>query len=166
MVLCRIIVGRPEKVEAGSEQCHGSSDEFDIGVNNVVNPRQYVVWSTLMNTHVLPDAIVSYKIPKQRLQFAPRSATPPRELLLARLLVEFSRSLPSSTMRTLQNAYKQYQVNQEKERSNHGLKLMILFGLPQERRMSKVAFIRSIRSMVDDKVLLLAMRKFRGHRRE
>ncbi|XP_074586279.1 putative inactive poly [ADP-ribose] polymerase SRO3 [Curcuma longa] len=143
MVLCQIIVGRPEKVEAGSEQYHRSSDEFDIGVDNVVNPRRYVVWSTLMNTHVFADAIVSYKIPKQeqRLQFAPRSATLPQELLLTRLLSELSRSLPSSTMRTLQNTYKQY----------------------QERKMRKVAFIRSIRAMVDDKVLVLAMRKIRGH---
>ncbi|XP_042410747.1 probable inactive poly [ADP-ribose] polymerase SRO3 [Zingiber officinale] len=142
MVLCKIIVGRPEKVEAGSEQYHRSSDEFDIGVDNVANPRRYVVWSTLMNTHVFADAIVSYKIPKQqRLQFAPRSATLPQELLLTRLLAELSRSIPSSALRTLQNTYKQF----------------------QERKMSKAAFIRSIRSMVDDKLLLLAMRKIRGH---
>lgn len=61
MVLCRVIVGRPEMVEEGSVQYHPSSEEFDSGVDDIAHPTWYVVWSTHMNTHILPESIVSYK---------------------------------------------------------------------------------------------------------
>ncbi|PQQ16327.1 putative inactive poly [Prunus yedoensis var. nudiflora] len=60
-ILCRVILGNVEKVEAGSQQCHPSSAEFDTGVDDLRNPKWYVVWSTNMNRHVLPDCVVSYR---------------------------------------------------------------------------------------------------------
>lgn len=63
VILCRVILGNVEKVEAGSQQCHPSSAEFDTGVDDLRNPKWYVVWSTNMNRHVLPDCVVSYRSP-------------------------------------------------------------------------------------------------------
>ncbi|KAH7404231.1 hypothetical protein KP509_15G016800 [Ceratopteris richardii] len=62
MLLCKVIRGRSEKVSAGSQQFAPTSEEYDTGVDNVQQPSQYIVWSTHMNTHILPHFIVTYKL--------------------------------------------------------------------------------------------------------
>ncbi|KAH7292256.1 hypothetical protein KP509_29G059600 [Ceratopteris richardii] len=63
MVLCRVIMGNMELVEHGSEQFHPKSEEFDTGVDDICNPKCYIVWSTHMNTHILPEYVISFKLP-------------------------------------------------------------------------------------------------------
>ncbi|KAM1552135.1 hypothetical protein FF1_044209 [Malus domestica] len=60
-ILCRVILGSVEKVEAGSKQCYPSSVDFDNGADDPKNPKSYVIWSTNMNRHVLPECVVTYK---------------------------------------------------------------------------------------------------------
>lgn len=60
-ILCRVVVGNAEKVEAGSKQWFPTSTKFDTGVDEFKNPRQYTVWGTNMNTHILPQCVVSFK---------------------------------------------------------------------------------------------------------
>ncbi|KAL9230425.1 hypothetical protein vseg_005776 [Gypsophila vaccaria] len=62
MVLCRVIMGNMEMVHAGSKQFHPSSENFDSGVDDPQNPRQYVVWSMNINTHIYPEYVVSFKV--------------------------------------------------------------------------------------------------------
>ncbi|WZZ81262.1 hypothetical protein YC2023_101834 [Brassica napus] len=40
-----------------------SSPEFDSGVDDLASPKKYIVWSTHMNTHVLPEFLVCIKTP-------------------------------------------------------------------------------------------------------
>ncbi|XP_008790406.2 probable inactive poly [ADP-ribose] polymerase SRO2 isoform X2 [Phoenix dactylifera] len=61
IMLCRAIMGKSEKVEAGSLQFHPSGEEFDSGVDDLANPKWYIVWSTYMNSHILPEYVVSFK---------------------------------------------------------------------------------------------------------
>lgn len=61
IILCRVIVGKVEKVELGSQQLFRSSADFDTGVDDLINPKLHVVWCGNMNTHILPLYIVSYK---------------------------------------------------------------------------------------------------------
>ncbi|XP_069153482.1 inactive poly [ADP-ribose] polymerase RCD1-like [Solanum lycopersicum] len=61
IMLCRVIVGKLEKVELGSQQLFPSSAEFDTGVDDLINPKLHVIWCSNMNTHILPIFIVSYK---------------------------------------------------------------------------------------------------------
>lgn len=65
MVLCRVILGNVEKVCLGSQQFHPSCEKFDSGVDDLTNPKCYIVWSTHMNMHILPEYIVSFKVPHQ-----------------------------------------------------------------------------------------------------
>ncbi|GER27086.1 WWE protein-protein interaction domain protein family [Striga asiatica] len=61
MLLCRVILGKTEVVCPGSEQNILSSEEFDSGVDNAVDPKKYVVWTPRMNTHILPEFSVSFR---------------------------------------------------------------------------------------------------------
>lgn len=63
MVLCRVIMGNMEVVHPGSKQFHPSCENFDSGVDDLQNPRHYVVWSMNINTHIFPEYVVSFKVP-------------------------------------------------------------------------------------------------------
>lgn len=65
MLLCQAILGSVEQVYPGSEQFHPSSDNYDTGVDDMCNPKRYIVWSTCMNTHIIPVYLVSFKIAPQ-----------------------------------------------------------------------------------------------------
>lgn len=62
LVLCRVILGNVEKVDAGSKQSHPSSVNFDAGADDPQNPKCFVVWCSNMNSHILPEFVVSYKL--------------------------------------------------------------------------------------------------------
>lgn len=61
MLLCRVIMGKMETVLPNSEQYNPSCEEFDSGVDDLASPRKYIVWSSRMNTHILPEYVVSFK---------------------------------------------------------------------------------------------------------
>ena len=63
MMLCRVILGKAEVVHPGSDQYHPSSDEFDSGMDNLSSPKKYIVWSAHMNTHILPEYVISFRAP-------------------------------------------------------------------------------------------------------
>ncbi|CAN6976328.1 hypothetical protein IGI04_037066 [Brassica rapa subsp. trilocularis] len=75
LLLCRVLLGRPEQIDAGSTQSHPSSGEFDCAVDDLQEPRKYVVWSSNMNSYILPSYIVSFKSP--RLRVIGRGGPPP-----------------------------------------------------------------------------------------
>ncbi|KAH9301155.1 hypothetical protein KI387_012738, partial [Taxus chinensis] len=64
-VLCRVILGNVEEVSPGSHQFHPSCEKFDSGVDDLTDPKHYIIWSTHMNTHILPEYVVSFKAPHQ-----------------------------------------------------------------------------------------------------
>ncbi|XP_010498867.1 PREDICTED: probable inactive poly [ADP-ribose] polymerase SRO2 isoform X2 [Camelina sativa] len=79
LLLCRLILGKPELTTSGSKQLYPSSPEFDSGVDDLRNPRNYVVWSCNMNSHILPSYIVSFRSPRltvSRGGFAARPSSP------------------------------------------------------------------------------------------
>ncbi|XP_061365364.1 probable inactive poly [ADP-ribose] polymerase SRO2 [Gastrolobium bilobum] len=63
LLLCRVILGRTELVLPGTQQCNPSSEDYDSGVDGFSTPNNYIVWSSKMNTHVLPAYVVSFRVP-------------------------------------------------------------------------------------------------------
>lgn len=61
MLLCRVIMGKMEQISPNSEQYNPSCEEFDSGVDNLACARKYIVWSSHMNTHILPEFLVSFR---------------------------------------------------------------------------------------------------------
>ncbi|KAL3749918.1 hypothetical protein ACJRO7_010963 [Eucalyptus globulus] len=61
LLLCRVILGKLELINPNLEQFHPSSEQYDSGVDNLSSPRRYIIWSTHLNTHVLPEYIISFK---------------------------------------------------------------------------------------------------------
>uniref|UniRef100_A0A0D9Z4B3 Poly [ADP-ribose] polymerase n=1 Tax=Oryza glumipatula TaxID=40148 RepID=A0A0D9Z4B3_9ORYZ len=149
IVLCRVLMGRPEAVPASSPQFHPSSDEYDSAVDNLENPRWYVVWSTDMNTRILPEYVVSFRWPNlpqmegssglgSKLK-KPSPAT--TRDMFPMLLTEIQRFVPSPKLQTLQRTYNCFKRGQ----------------------MKKDQFIRFLRSHIGDNVLTTVAKKLRGY---
>lgn len=62
LVLCRVILGNLERVQPESEQFQPSSGSFDNGVDNFQNPNYYIIWDVNMETHILPEYAVSFRL--------------------------------------------------------------------------------------------------------
>lgn len=136
VILCRVILGKCEKVEAGSQQRFPSSVDFDSGADDLENPRWYVVWCTNMNTHVLPEVVVSYK-PANNAQgqftgdsfvnSVPTSSSPS----IANLISRLRRSLPPPKVQELLNLYSSF----------------------KDGEVGKEIFLKQLRSVVGDAML-------------
>ncbi|CAL9752024.1 unnamed protein product [Musa acuminata subsp. burmannicoides] len=142
ILLCRAIMGKSEKVEAGSLQYHPSSDEFDSGVDDLTTPKWYIVWSTHMNTHILPEYIVSFRSSCHQSQGHGRRMSSRRRPSISstsfsKLFAEIAKLLPSSMSAVLGIKYNQF----------------------REGKISKESFIRYLRSTVGDKLLISTIRK-------
>ncbi|XP_056841872.1 probable inactive poly [ADP-ribose] polymerase SRO2 [Raphanus sativus] len=100
LLLCRVLLGKPEQIVSGSKQTQPSSNEFDSGVDDLENPRKYVVWSSAMNSYILPSYIVSFRSPRFRV--IGRGATPARPsspwVSFAALMSMLSKSMDASRM--------------------------------------------------------------------
>ncbi|CAM6025272.1 unnamed protein product [Sphagnum balticum] len=62
MLLCQVILGAAELVLQGSDQFCPSSEHFDTGADDLSAPKRLIVWSTHMNTHILPLYVVRFKL--------------------------------------------------------------------------------------------------------
>ncbi|KAK7855483.1 inactive poly [adp-ribose] polymerase rcd1 [Quercus suber] len=62
LVLCQVIMGKMEVVHSGSRQNLPSCKDYDSGVDDLQNPKIYIVWTMNMNTHIYPEFVVSFKI--------------------------------------------------------------------------------------------------------
>ncbi|KAL6132588.1 hypothetical protein ACLB2K_064828 [Fragaria x ananassa] len=74
MLLCLVVLGKMEELPSCSAQVKASSNEFDSGVDCVVNPRRYFVWSNCMN-YACPAFVVSFKGPASLEGYATTAST-------------------------------------------------------------------------------------------
>ncbi|KAL8140778.1 hypothetical protein V2J09_006799 [Rumex salicifolius] len=127
--LARVLLGKVEAIQPGSDQTHPSSDEFDSGVDSVVSPKSYIVWSTNMNTHILPEFIVSFRAAIDS------TATPPIPrspwMSFPALLTALSGLLNPHVMSSVKQHYTDF----------------------AEKRISRDELVRSIRRVAGDELL-------------
>ncbi|KAL6648524.1 hypothetical protein ACP70R_012748 [Stipagrostis hirtigluma subsp. patula] len=147
IVLCRVLMGRPEVLPAGSSQSQPSSDDYDSAVDNLQNPRWYIVWSKDMDTRILPEYVVSFKCPNlQTIGSSEATSKLKRPSPVARdmfptLLSEIQKHVTPSKCSTLLHTY-------------HCFK---------RKQMKKEQFIRFLRDYIGDKVLTTVAKKLRGY---
>lgn len=143
VVLCRVIMGNVERIEAGSNQDRPSNEGFDTGVDDPVNPKWYVVWRSNMNTHIIPEYVVSFKTsshsPGQRKPVGAQKLSSLTNLPFWKLFAEIGSCLPSSKMQSLEILYSQYKVG----------------------KFSKEVFIRYMRSIAGDQLLTSTINRLR-----
>ncbi|KAE8669143.1 hypothetical protein F3Y22_tig00112254pilonHSYRG00101 [Hibiscus syriacus] len=104
LILCRVVLGEVEKVEAGSQQYLSSTVEFDTGSDDPMTPRWYAVWSNNANTRILPEFVVSFK-PSINMQGQVRQLCS-----LEKLFLKIRDSLPPAQFREVATSYRTYRA--------------------------------------------------------
>ncbi|KAA8540819.1 hypothetical protein F0562_024782 [Nyssa sinensis] len=143
VLLCRVLLGKTEQVHPGTRQYHPSSEEFDSGVDNLSAPKKYIIWSSHMNTYILPEYIISFRAPScvkgwQGNQDALRKPTSPWMPFLT-LISVLSKYLPPRTISLI-----------SKYHNDH-----------TEKKISRHELIRRLRQIVGDKLLTAVIKSFR-----
>lgn len=147
VLLCRVLLGNTELVRPGSGQFHPSSEAFDSGVDRLDDPRKYIVWRTHMNTHILPECVISLRAPVDLEGFlripeplrAPRSPWIP----FPSLIVVLSRVLSPMCTRLIARHHKHF----------------------LEGRIPRQELIRLLRRIAGDKLLIAIIHAFRARAR-
>ncbi|KAH9621184.1 hypothetical protein KSS87_002551 [Heliosperma pusillum] len=151
VLLCRVILGRSELVHIGSGQTHPSSDAFDSGVDSFDKPSKYVIWSTNMNTHILPEYIVTFKanataqLPskgvfcKTQNGHGIRMPTSPW-ISFPALISVLARYLPSDAIALISKYHKDY----------------------KEKKISRPELIEKVRHVAGDKLLVTVIKSFKS----
>ncbi|XP_075660245.1 putative inactive poly [ADP-ribose] polymerase SRO2 [Castanea sativa] len=148
ILLCRVILGDMEVVSPGSNQFHPSSQKFDSGVDNLADPRRYIVWSAYMNSHIFPTYMISFKAPSLKHFQGLLQANIPRSNVLKpttpwmsfpALITILSRFLDASKMALINKCYKDF----------------------RERKVRRQEFIRKLRIATGDKLLATIVKRHR-----
>ncbi|KAI4336142.1 hypothetical protein L6164_014709 [Bauhinia variegata] len=143
LLLCRVILGRAELVHPGAEQCHPSSDDYDSGVDNILSPKKYIVWTTRMNTHVLPEYIISFRVPclKDLMKIGETFRKPSSPWIpFSALISVLSKVLPPSAIELISKYHKYH----------------------KEKKISRNELTLKVRQVAGDKLLIAAIKSFRA----
>ncbi|KAK4744359.1 hypothetical protein SAY87_010671 [Trapa incisa] len=143
LLLCRIILGKQEEVRPGSNQYHPSSDEFDSGVDSLDCPMKYIVWGTHMNTHVLPEYVLSFRAPcclrgfddMESVMRKPTSPWIPFPMLIS----ELSKILPAPIIGSISKYHRDY----------------------KDKKISRQELVRKVRQLTGDRLLIAVIKSFR-----
>ncbi|KAH9611754.1 hypothetical protein KSS87_009018 [Heliosperma pusillum] len=149
VLLCRVLLGRSELIKPGSSQTNPSSNNYDSGIDSYDNPKKYVIWSSNMNTHILPEFVVTFKVDKasqlsstgvvsgmknvMRMPRSPWISFPALTSVLGRFLAPDAITLISKY-------HKDY----------------------RERRISRPELIQKVRQIAGDKMLIAIIRSFKS----
>lgn len=144
LLLCRVILGKMELVDPNTEQSHPSSEEFDSGVYNLLSPKRYIIWSTHMNTHILPEYVISFRAPtciEEYLGVQDRLKKPSSPWMpFPSLISALSKFLPAPTISLIAKYHKEH----------------------REKKISRPELIRLVRKIAGDKLLISVIKQFRA----
>lgn len=138
VLLCRVILGKPETISFGSQNDQPSSMEFDSGVDNPSLPTKYVIWEPYMNTHILPVYIISFKAKSLTGARSIRIPTSPH-MSITGLIRQLTSYLSSSNMFLIKKLYQEYSKN----------------------KITRSTFIRNLRAIAGDDVLRAIVQRLR-----
>ncbi|KAJ9568094.1 hypothetical protein OSB04_004060 [Centaurea solstitialis] len=77
ILLCRVIFGKAEVVKPGSKQCHPSSNEFQLGVDNLEFPKKLIIWRPEIQRVQLDEPITRPWMPIKALVSGLSNILPP-----------------------------------------------------------------------------------------
>nr|GEV87970.1 probable inactive poly [ADP-ribose] polymerase SRO5 isoform X2 [Tanacetum cinerariifolium] len=147
ILLCCVLLGKTEVVNRFSTQCHPTSEEFDSGVDNTVSPKKYIIWSSQMNTHILLEFVISFKM--QRIANRPqvngvRLEKPVSPWIpILDLIAKLSKMLPPKSIKEITQYHHSY----------------------IQCKITRLDMIRGIKGISGDRMLLMVLKDFTEKRR-
>ncbi|KAM0026779.1 putative WWE domain, poly(ADP-ribose) polymerase, catalytic domain, RST domain-containing protein [Helianthus debilis subsp. tardiflorus] len=165
MVLCRVILGNTELVLPGSKQFYPSDESFDSGVDNLDNPKHYVVWNMNINTHIYPEYAVTVNtspIAQGNLNITTQDPEGPMQVDSSpskpeHVYVEKVPCVGSSTSKAPKSPWmpfsKLFEAISDKVAPDDMKLVHILYESLKVKKTSREEFIRKLRAIVGDQIL-------------
>ncbi|KAA0055226.1 putative inactive poly [Cucumis melo var. makuwa] len=143
LLLCRVVLGKSELIHPGSRQNHPSCEAFDSGADDLFAPKKYIVWSTHMNTHILPEYLISFRTPP-RLKGTLKARQPFRMptspwMPFPSLISVLSKYLPAPEIAMITKYHKDH----------------------RDHKISRHELIKRVRLIAGDKLLIHVIKSFR-----
>ncbi|XP_055806863.1 probable inactive poly [ADP-ribose] polymerase SRO2 [Solanum dulcamara] len=141
ILLCRVILGNTEVIEASSKQFQPTSPHFDSGVDNYLAPKTYIIWPSYMNSHILPNFLLTFRSPtllsgaSSKIKKVPLK---PSRIKFHDLLRVLSKFLHPSRVVLISKYYEDFQKN----------------------KITKLVFIRKLRQIAGDTSLRAVMKLY------
>ncbi|XP_057418772.1 probable inactive poly [ADP-ribose] polymerase SRO2 [Lotus japonicus] len=111
LLLCRVILGRMAVVAPGSE-CEPISEEYDTAVHDVSSFKEIFILSNNMNTHVLPEYVLSFRVLPRTTgpwNMAERPIAP--SVPIGTFIMALSRILPLNDMALISKSHHEFNEN-------------------------------------------------------
>ncbi|KAL1291385.1 hypothetical protein HN51_059917 [Arachis hypogaea] len=149
LLLCRVILGRSELIIDpcnNKQQCNPSSEDYDSGVDSFSDPKNYIIWSSRINTHVLPAYLISYKLPSFKV--SEKSGEQPLQpsspwMPFPSLISVLSKNLPPNDITIISMLYKDHKDN----------------------KISRHELIQKVRRIAGDKLLIAVIKSYKAKRK-
>ncbi|KAL5074021.1 hypothetical protein RYX36_013005 [Vicia faba] len=132
LVLCRIVLGRMERVDLETHQTHVSNNDYDTGCDDPKNPHWYVVWGNDMNKRVLPVCVITCKT--SVIKDVKWEMTPVEMTMVPRFYLEMKKRVPIEFISPLQDIYDIY----KKDGMNMGVFKKHVKALLGEQKMAQI----------------------------
>ncbi|GFP79931.1 probable inactive poly [ADP-ribose] polymerase sro5 [Phtheirospermum japonicum] len=144
MLLCRVILGKTEAICPGSEQYNPSSEEFDSGVDNLESPQKYIIWTSRMNTHILPEFVVTLRA-FSVCRGPQRTAQHPKQpnsdwMPFPTLITALQKFLPSDAVELIKKHHSDF----------------------RKQKITRYEMIQRVRHIAGDKLLMIIIKSYRG----
>ncbi|MFS7888430.1 putative WWE domain, poly(ADP-ribose) polymerase, catalytic domain, RST domain-containing protein [Helianthus anomalus] len=165
VVLCRVILGNTELVLPGSKQFYPSDESFDSGVDNLDNPKHYVVWNMNINTHIYPEYAVTVNtspIAQGNLNITTQDPEGPMQVDSSpskpeHVYVEKVPCVGSSTSKAPKSPWmpfsKLFEAISDKVAPDDMKLVHILYESLKVKKTSREEFIMKLRAIVGDQIL-------------
>ncbi|GFP92347.1 probable inactive poly [ADP-ribose] polymerase sro5 [Phtheirospermum japonicum] len=138
MLICRAILGRMEVVNPFSGQKNPSSDSFHSGVDDLMYPKKYIIWAANMNTHILPEFLVSFRTHSHFTGILHILEPYPISMPVAAMINSLSFSLPAQSLLSVVKYYDDY----------------------MERRLNTAEFTERLREILGDRLLTILLKSY------
>ncbi|CAK8568917.1 unnamed protein product [Lathyrus sativus] len=106
LVLCRIVLGRMERVDLETHQTQISNKGYDSGCDDPKNPHWYVVWGNDINKRVLPVCVITCKT--SVIKDVVWEMKPVEMTMVPRFYLEMKKRVPIEFIPPLQDIYDIY----------------------------------------------------------
>ncbi|KAL3628820.1 hypothetical protein CASFOL_027866 [Castilleja foliolosa] len=137
-LVCRLILGKVEVVNPFSGQNNPSSDSFHSGVDNLTHPKKYIIWAANMNTHILPEYLVSFRTYSHVTGFLNILEPYQISMPMAVMINSLSFCLPAQSLLLVVNYYDDY----------------------MERRLNTMEFMEKLRQILGDRLLTALLKSY------
>ncbi|KAI4377986.1 hypothetical protein MLD38_015533 [Melastoma candidum] len=172
IVLCRVVLGSVEVIDTESKRFCPSNERFDSGVDNLENPKRYVVWEMNMNSHIFPEYMITFRTHPEGNVIGRRARISASEATVTQFLHEEQKNLgkdlmdSSSSVKSPKSPWMPFPsllkaISTEVPRNDMEA-INANYKCFRSKKITRMEFIKRLRMVVGDELLKTTIKSYRS----